>query len=373
MLRGLPTEQSSLAGMPPVVPPGVNKKRVLVASIKMAEHQLEEEQRLRHELELRTDGIKERLTSLESIAPMLRSKASSFDGFVHRSERRRADDFLGERSKLAKAAGGGATPEDACSSSQREVPKLSSAEEQQQQQLASSTAVARDNKKTTAERIKPDSLPAAGKKMADPSSSGRNNNNNNNSSTTDGCVNIYEARQRVGASHEFPHMSSFFSHPPRDARGFLLPQTHRSSKRSAYCTTYSGEKILGESEVVVNRERMKRAEAVTLANEAKERARRELLAAQEREQAKSAESTEPPPLLADAAERKRYKLPGMSRTAALKVHAMPPAGKKPRIEFNENVKLSSKRTLFYTDYTGKRLMIDACDRPQTHDFVVTGM
>ena len=54
----------------------------------------------------------------------------------------------------------------------------------------------------------------------------------------------YESRRQMAASHDFPTISTFFSYPPRDEHGYLVP-TGRSSKRTAYATTHAGEHIIG--------------------------------------------------------------------------------------------------------------------------------
>lgn len=326
MMRGVPTEQSSVANMPPIAgkAPQVDRRKVLLSDLQIAKHRLAEERKVREDLQKRTAGVQARLAELETLRPQLAQAATSFAQFAESAERGRHGDFLGEKGKIARSGAAAST--------------ATAAATQEGSEHASSTTAARK---------------------------------------------LREARQAVGASHDFPNLSTFFSYPPRDEHGFLLKQTQRSSKRSAFCTTYAGEKILGQCEDVVNRERMKRAEQVTLATEEADRRRKEENERRQRElgelehiaaiSARRPENTEKPPLLADRRERAKFRAPGASRTASLPVHMMPPAGKTPTVDFEQSKTLSSRRTLFYTDYEGKPIMIDTADRPHRHDFVLTGL
>lgn len=213
------------------------------------------------------------------------------------------------------------------------------------------------------------------------SSSSSTNNN-------DKSFNQYAAQKQLGASHSFPNLSSFFSYPERDEHGFLIPHG-RSSKRTAFAVTYANEHILGESEISVNRRRMKRAEEVYQKKEQEAIDRilqeRKLALEKKKEELKEAgalatdiadlypvKPSARPTILYTPRDSKR---PGESKTGQMAVHNMPRAGKNllQIFESGDHKFKSSRRTLFYTDYTGKPFMIDCQDMPRRDGFVLTGL
>ena len=223
-----------------------------------------------------------------------------------------------------------------------------------------------------------------------------NNNNNNQEQLLNesddlqelkkSTKSLYESRRQLGASHDFPTLSTFFRYPPRDEHGFLMP-SGRSSKRTAFATTHTGEHLLGASEAQVNRERMKKAEGLYLDKEkdaiAKSRAERMNQSKASGSLVQGAEGSGSDDLYPVRLAPKPTVLytprdshpPGHSKTAELAVHQMPPAGKNQLqcFENGDHKFKSSKRTLYYTDYSGKRYMIDSCDMPTVHGFVLTGL
>jgi hypothetical protein len=131
----------------------------------------------------------------------------------------------------------------------------------------------------------------------------------------------------------------------------------RNSRRTAFTTDFRGKHILGESEFVQKWRLQNRAEEIVA----------------ERDVVRAA-STQPPSS-PTAANRAATSMSSKSK----QLSPAPTAdGAAPRLRANGLPTLafakhcSSRRTRFYTDYEGKRIMMDACDWPEEHDFVLIG-
>lgn len=149
----------------------------------------------------------------------------------------------------------------------------------------------------------------------------------------------------------------------------------RASRRTAFTTDYKGEHHLGESEWVHKWEIQNRAEQEILRRE------------QRRDDLKRSATAEPPETSPPSPQPTASRTPGLhlssSATPGLDKHQMRPAGVggregENRLRSNGLPTLataqhcSSRRTRFYVNYEGKRIMMDPCDWPEEHDFVLIG-
>mmetsp|Transcript_45597 Transcript_45597/g.140576 ORF Transcript_45597/g.140576 Transcript_45597/m.140576 type:complete len:125 (-) Transcript_45597:54-428(-) len=106
-----------------------------------------------------------------------------------------------------------------------------------------------------------------------------------------------------------------------------------------------------------------------------------------RDEARRAASTQPSPTMASApgrsqsalgmdteslrrAARQRGKVPTPQEGQRTQPGRRHRANGLPTLEFAAHC--SSRRTKFYTNYDGKRIMMDPCDWPEEHDFVLIG-
>ena len=149
----------------------------------------------------------------------------------------------------------------------------------------------------------------------------------------------HEAKRTESLGHN--GMMCFTSHEKFGVGDAMKPKPRlRNSRRTGFCTDYCGRAYLGECEWVESWQRQNRANG--------EIVRREEEASQRRDAALKAgtpePSAKPPPL------RKSQALPDLERMK----------------------RQSSRRTRFYTNYEGKRIMMDPCNWPSHHDFVLIG-
>jgi hypothetical protein len=158
----------------------------------------------------------------------------------------------------------------------------------------------------------------------------------------------------------------------------------RNSRRTAFTTDFRGVHILGDSEFVHKWRLQNRAEEIMGAREQERSALRDRKAAARAAGATGATgggggggrtSTTPQPASSNANNATRAASSVSGQTTATTSNpewvSRRRANGLPTLDACKHA--SSRRTKFYVNYEGKRIMMDPCDWPEEHDFVLIGL